>query len=264
MSTASASPPRSALLASWASAWLAGDASLPELVSRVTTYDDGHVVEGLAVDDLPLDKAVAQLRAEGVTTMRVVLPVPGDVLGLPSPGPFTRAALSASEGLLALHADRTGHGLVPTVTAHGSVYDGTVTTVRWTAYDVPVAVPDLGPWLHDAEHDLRRGLVEVTDVLQQLDTARWRVELGDALHDLRAEARAGIDQDELPGGYPTRARSVLVQARNLAGVLQLAGQDLGGALDSQAAATREQALGELERLVRRARVAAYNSYGLST
>jgi hypothetical protein len=65
----------------------------------------------------------------------------------------------------------------------------------------------------------------------------------------------------LPGGYPPRARQVLAQARQLAGVLQLATQDAGGAVDTRETAQREQALRRLADLVRRARVAAYNAHG---
>jgi hypothetical protein len=256
-------PPRSALLAAWGNAWLAGDASLPELVERVGAYDDAHSVVGLTPDVLPLERAAARLRAAGTSRLRVVLPAPGDALGLPGPGPFTAAALTASEGVLALRPDGTGTGLVPTLTAHGSAFDGTVTTVTWTAFDVTVAGPDPGPYLHDAEHDLRRGLLECAGTLRDLDVARWRPDVADALQALRRQARAGLDEDELPGGYPTRARALLVQARQLAGVLQLAGQDSGGAVDTREAAGREQALRELARVVRRAHVAAYNAYGLT-
>jgi hypothetical protein len=261
VSTVAGAPPRSALLAAWGNAWLAGDTGLPELVERVAAHDDDHTVVGLAADDLPLDGAVARLRAAGVTRLRVVLPAPGDVIGLPGPGPFTAAALLASEGVLALRPDGTGSGLVPTLTSHGSSFDGTVTTVTWTAYDVAVPGPDPGPYLHDAEHDLRRGVLECVSALRDLDVARWRPEVAEALQDLRGRARAGIDEDELPGGYPVRARDLLVQARQLAGVLSLAGEDLGGAVDTREAAAREAALRELARLVRHAHVAAYNSYG---
>ena len=261
VSTDAGTPPRSALLAAWGNAWLAGDAGLPELVQRVTAADDTHTVVGLAVDDVPLERAVARLRAAGVQRLRLVLPAPGDTVGLPGPGPFTAAALTASEGVLALRADGTGTGLVPALQSHGSPFDGTVTTVTWRAYDVVVAGPDPGPFLHDAEHDLRRGVVECASALQDLDVARWRPDVAGALSDLRRQARTGFAEDELPGGYPQRARQLLVQARQLAGVLQLAGQDSGGAVDTREAAGREQALRELGRLVRRARIAGYNAYG---
>jgi hypothetical protein len=261
VSPAAAAPPRSALLAAWGNAWLAGDAALPELVERVSAYDDDHSVAGLGPDLLPLERAVTRLRANGTTRLRVVLPAPGDAVGLPGPGPFTAAALGAREGVLALREDGTGTGLVPTLTAHGSAFDGTVTTVTWTAYDVEVAGPDPGPYLHDAEHDLRRGVLECASALRDLDVARWRPDVAGALQDLRRQARGGLDEDELPGGYPVRARQLLVQARQLAGVLQLAGEDLGGAVDTREAAGREAALRELARVVRRAHVAAYNAYG---
>jgi hypothetical protein len=165
--------------------------------------------------------------------------------------------------VLALRADGTGTGFVPTISAHGSAYDGTVTTVLWTAYDVAVPGPDPGPFLHDAEHDLRRGVLECVDLLRGLDVARWRPEVADALHDLRSQARRGIDEDELPGGYPTRARELLVRARALGTVVSLALEDSGGAVDTREAVERERALRTLGGLVRRARVAAYNSYGLA-
>ena len=79
--------------------------------------------------------------------------------------------------------------------------------------------------------------------------------------DLRREAREGLDDDDLPGAHPVRARELLVRARQLAGVLALAGQDTGGAVDTREAAAREASLRELGRLVRRARVAGYNAGG---
>lgn len=257
-------PPRSALLACWTTAWLSGEASLPELVTRVTAYDDDHTITGLGPDDLAIEQAVARLRADGVRRLRVVLPAPGDPLGLPAPGAFTSAALLAGEGVLALRDDGTGTGLVPALVSHGSELDGTVTTVRWTAFPIEVSGPDPGPFLHEAEHDLRLGVVEAARALGDLDVARWNPDIGNALDDLRKAARRGIDEDELPGSWPPRARQVLVQARQLASVLALATLDDGGAVDSREAAERDKVLRELARVVRRARVAAYNAYGVST
>jgi hypothetical protein len=255
-------PPRSALLATWATAWLAGDASLDEAVRRAAGPDDAAVVAGLGLDDLPLDRALPRLRADGAVRLLLVLPAPGDPLGLPGPGPFTSAALDAGEGVLALRADGSATGLVPAVTAHGSALDGTVTTVRWSAHALPAVPPWPGPYLAEAEHDLRQGVLQVATALRDLDVARWRPELADALRDLRAAARAGLDEDELPGGWPVRAREVLVRSRQLAGVVELASADAGGAVDTRETTAREAHLRELARLVRRARVAAYNAYAL--
>lgn len=252
--------PRSALLACWTTAWLAADASLAELVEKVTGRDDRHQITDLWVDDLDLDQAVGRLRAEGVTATRVVLPAPGDPLGLPGPCPFTQQALAAGEGVLALRPDGSGTGLVPSVSAHGTELDGTVTTVTWHAFPVEISGPDQGPFLHEAEHDLRRGIVHAANALVELDVARWSPDLGDALDDLRRANRRGVDDDELPGSWPPRARQVLTQARHIAGVLTLVGNDVGGAIDAREAEARDRILRDLARVVRRARVAAYNAH----
>jgi hypothetical protein len=256
-------PPRSALLAAWGSAWLAGDTALDEAVSRVTRHDVAHTVTGLdgeLLDDVPLERALARLRADGTVRLRVVLPAPGDPLGLPGPGPFTTAAMDVGEGVLAVRDDGSGTGLVPELTTHGSALDGTVTSVCWAAHPLAEVPPWPGPYLPEAEQDLRAGVLQVATVLRDLDVARWRPELADALHDLRAAARAGLADDELPGGYAARARDVLVRSRQLSGVLELAGADAGGAVDTRETTARETQLRELARLVRRAQVAAYNSY----
>ncbi len=257
--TSPPAPPRSALLACWLSAWLAGEASLPELVERATALDEAHVVTGLWIDDLDLEQAAARLRADGVLRARVLLPAPGDPLGLPGPGPFTTAALAAGEGVLALAADGSGTGLVPQLTSHGTDLDGTVTTVTWATWPVSAVGPDQGPFLHEAEHDLRLGVVEAARDLADLDVARWSPDVADALMDLRAAARRGIDEDELPRSWPPRAREVLVRTRQLAALLALAQRDVGGALDARQAEDRDRVLRDLARVVRRARVAAYNA-----
>ncbi len=259
MSWSPAVPPRSALLACWATAWIAGEAALPELVARVTAHDDGHTVSGLWIDDLELDQAAGRLRADGVTTFRVVLPVPGDPLGLPGPGTFTSAALAAGEGVLALRPDGTGTGLVPELTHHGSELDGTVTTVVWSTHPIALPGPDQGPFLHEAEHDLRLGVVQAARALADLDVARWNPDVADALRDLRRDARRGVTEDELPGSWPTRAREVLTQSRQLAAIVSLAQQDQGGAVDAQEAQERDRVLRDLARVVRRASTAAYNA-----
>ncbi|MFP5218880.1 MAG: hypothetical protein ACLGIG_03975 [Actinomycetes bacterium] len=253
-------PPRSALLAAWGGAWLAGEVSLDDAVTHTERHDEAHLVDGLDLDTVPLERALGRLRADGVTRLRVVLPAPGDPTGLPGPGPFSTVALGAGEGVLAIRDDGTGTGLVPAVTAHGSRLDGTVTTVRWSAHPLPSVPPWSGPFLPDADADLRRGVVQVAAALRDLDVARWRPELADALRDLRATARAGLGEADLPAGYPDRARDVLVRSRQLAGVLELAGADAGGAVDTRETAAREAQLRELAALVRRAEIAAWNSY----
>ncbi len=257
-------PPRSALLACWTSAWLSGEVGLAEVSARVMAYDDSHLVAGLWVDDLDIEQALGRLRVQGVTTTRLVLPAPGDPLGLPGPGPFTSAALLAGEGVLALGADGAGWGLVPSVNSHGSALDGTVTTVSWQAFEIAMPGPDPGPFLHEAEHDLRLGVMEAVQALSDLDLARWDPDMAEALDDLRRAKRRGLTEDELPGSWPVRAREVLVQTRALATLVQLATSTTGGAVDSRGAEARAVVLRDLARVVRRARVAAYNAHAAAS
>lgn len=254
--------PRSALLACWTNAWLAAEASLSDLAIHVVGGDEGHLVTGLWVDDLDLEQTAGRLRADGVTRLTVVLPAPGDPLGLPGPGPFTRDALLAGEGVLALRPDGTGTGLVPTLTSHGSDLDGTVVTVTWVAHPVEISGPDQGPFLHEAEHDLRRGIAEATQALVELDVAQWSPEIRDALDDVRRAARRALDEDDLPPSWPARARQVLTQARLIATLLGLVSHDGSGAVDAHEAEARDRVMRDLARVVRRARVAAYNAGAL--
>lgn len=226
----------------------------------MTAYDESQVVAGLWVDDLEVEQALGRLRADGIRRIRLVLPAPGDPLGLPGPGPFTQAALLAGEGVIALSGEGTGSGFVPTITSHGSEFDGTVTTVNWQAYAVSLPGPDQGPFLQEAEHDLRIGVLEAVQALVDLDVARWNPDVADALHDLRRTQQRGLTDDELPGSWPTRAREVLVRTRDLATLVHLAGQDVGGVIDAHGAEERARVLRELARVVRRARVAAYNAH----
>lgn len=246
-------------MVAWGGAWLAGEAGLDESAARIRAADDAVTVTGLATGDLDVHRSLPRLRADGVTRWRLVLPAPGDPTGLPGPGPFTSAALAAGEGVLGLREDATAVGLVPTVTVHGTPLDGTTTTTCWTAFGLAHVGPWPGPFLPEAEHDLRRGVLEVAAALRDLDVARWRPELADALHDLRAQARRRGSDDDLPAAFPPRARELLARSRQLDGVLALAAQDAGSALDTRQALAREGHLRDLARLVRRARVAAYNA-----
>ncbi|MYW72898.1 hypothetical protein GTW08_12255, partial [Pseudonocardia sp. SID8383] len=95
---------------------------------------------------------------------RLVLPAPGDVRGLPGPGPFSDAAITAGEGVLFADA---GFGVVPSPIADG--------VVRWTAH----AVADPGPVpeyvaLNEAERELRGQVRAAAAALTDLGVARHR------------------------------------------------------------------------------------------
>jgi hypothetical protein len=244
---------RSGRFTSWLRSWRAGLISPDDVAAAVVGEDAEHEMA-----DLP-----GQLHAEGFlpalfrlstvdpTLVRVVLPTPGDPRGLPGPGVFTTAALATGEGVV---CDRVG--LVPEVIERSSGSGDVWTTVMWRAHDLlPGVTPPDVISLPDAEHDLLEELRTATETLQYLDVARWRPELGTAVHSVRDPSTAA-----LPPGYDPRAERVLHRAEVVSRIISLAAADApGGAVSAHEAAERDVALRPLATAARRARIAAYNS-----
>ncbi|MCU1657322.1 MAG: hypothetical protein JWO57_1978, partial [Pseudonocardiales bacterium] len=92
---------RSGPLAAWASAWLAGLVASDDVLRAVTAGDAPHQVGGLGTFDaelVPLSEVLIAWRRGG-EPVRVVLPVAGDVRGVPGPAEFRSAALEAGEAV---------------------------------------------------------------------------------------------------------------------------------------------------------------------
>lgn len=253
-------------LAAWASAWLARSVSYDDAVSAVTR-DRQHQVVGLPLhaDPVPLGWALTELRRTGARVVRLALPVPGDLTGLPGPEPLRRAALATGAAAVALGDDGAGClGLVPQREWHGNEAEGRTVTVTWTAFAAePASAVGYLP-LNEADQALTAALSESTQDLVDLDIARWRPEIAEALTHLRRTARSGTDEGSwLPPGYPARAGLLLTRAAQLGRVVELAtADDPGGAVNGFEAAHRRAALAGLDRAVRRARLAAYNCFGV--
>jgi len=88
----------------WGNAYLAEQVSLDEAaqaitgdveVHRVLTWNDD-------VDALALAPALGLLRRHGVTSLRLVLPVPGDVTGVPGPRSAAAAATDAGQAVVSV------------------------------------------------------------------------------------------------------------------------------------------------------------------
>jgi hypothetical protein len=248
--------PRSARLAAWGTAWLQGRASTGGVVRAVTGEDEPHVVE--PADLLPpaaadLEGLLVALREAGVPALRVVLPVPGDPVGLPGPPPFNTAAIEAGECVLTMGGP--AWGAVPEVTEFGSEWEPGY-LVSWHARPVNESryLGDVG--LAEAERALREGLLDATARLTRLDVAA----LGpDAAEQLRRLRRAEIPPGVLPAGTPARSLQVLSTAGRLRAVLSLAAQDDGAAVNAFEAQERARTLRELDVVCRHAVVAAVNA-----
>jgi hypothetical protein len=249
---------RSGRLVSWVRAWRAGLVPFDDVAPAVQSGDAEHEVADLPgqLHAVPLRTALAELSEVDPAAVRLVVPAPGDPRGLPGPGDFSIAALAAGEGALC-----GGTGLVPAVERHVSGSGDVWHTVRWHVLPLPDApVRPEAVSVAEAEHDLLDALRTSTDALRDLDVARWRPELAQALADLR---RNGATAD-LPPGYDRRAHQLLHRADLVARIVTLAGEDApGAAVNAYEASRRDAALRPLATAARRARAAAHNApFGL--
>lgn len=241
---------RSGPLAAWTCSWLLGQVSLDQVVDAVTATDAPHRVAGLDVFGLePVslrDLLIAWRRAGA--PVRLHLPVPGDVRGVPAPEEFRAAALDAGEAV-----SGGGVGVVPEITEYFP--SSAPTTVEWQAVTVGPPPPDHLD-VADAQYELTTAVRECASALAAADVASSRDRIGSALTDAR---RAG-ERLNLPPGFPPRAVAMVAQSERLQAVLDLALSDpAGGAVDRFGMSARSSALRPLAAAVRRARICAYNA-----
>ncbi|AEA25548.1 hypothetical protein ACFQ34_25035 [Pseudonocardia benzenivorans] len=247
----------SATLTVWASAWLAGAAAPDDVLDALAPWADAHDVlaaddAAAAATDLPGPGSpatsvtfllAALRRAAPRGQARVVLPVAGDIRGLPGPGGFSDAALAAGEGVLFPDA---GFGAVPSVVADG--------VLRWTVHAVPDPVPPAEHVpLNHAEFDLRDQVRRSASVLTSLGVARHRPGVREEI----AAALRSRPRSLWPDGMPGQSLRVLQHADEVDAILAAASVDEpGGALSASAAGARRDALRPIEAAVRVARRAA--------
>lgn len=242
----------------WAAAWLHGRAAPDDVIDAVAAW--GPICQVQAADqatatelDLPgpddaptgLVALLTALRRAGSQDLQLVLPVPGDVRGLPADGPLSRAALDAGEALLIPGAEL---GLVPTL----STVDSSAAQL-WTVYSTgPLPALD-EPLLSDAEYGLQSAVRQAARTLADLGVAKHKPGVRDEIAQT-LQARA---QHEWPEAMPSRALRVLARADEVAAILSAAGvDDPGGALSASAADARAAALRPLGLTVREARRSA--------
>lgn len=228
--------------------------------------DAVHRVAGLPGESAPvgLTLALGRLRSLGAGGLRIALPVPGHPLGLSGPPEFNARALDAEEAVICHGAP---FGLVPEVTEAGPQGDVHVEVV-WHCLAVREAPPADVPSLGEAERELAEALREATEVLTRLDLTASGPVAEAAIDAYRARAERG--RELLAPGYPPRAVRVLELAQRVGLLVSVAyengeggtgaGAGAGsGAVSASELAARGAALRPVERVARRAQVAAYNS-----
>ncbi|WP_151082364.1 hypothetical protein [Nocardioides cynanchi] len=228
--------PVSGRLAWWGTAWLRGLVVTDLVLDAVLGDDATHVVAGLPGVDgpVPLARALAELRLAGATGLGLAVPAPGDPVGLGGPPAFNTAALESGQAAVSV-----GLGLVPLRVG---------AAVEWTAYDaLPRQLSDVG----ECDRALRLALQEAAGTLADLDVARWRPEVADALLNLRHRPELAP-----PPGTPGRCVELAGRSLQSLGIVDLALEDDGSSLDAGRAAARREALAPLAAAARRGLVAA--------
>jgi hypothetical protein len=251
-------PRPSATFTVWSSAWLAGAAAPDDVLDALAPWALAHDVQagdedtaaltslsapGTPVSSLAFLLATLRRHSPRGTAARLVLPVPGDVRGLPGPGVFSREATAAGEGVLFADA---GLGVVPTAVAEN--------VLRWTVHPVtdPGPPPEYVP-LNQAERDLREQVRRSASVLTSLGVARHRPGVREEI----AAALRARPESLWPAGMPAQALRVLQHADEVEAILAAAHVDEpGGALSASAAEARREALRPIDTAVRVARRAA--------
>lgn len=230
----------------WSTAWLTGRASYDEALDALLG-DTAHRVAGLpgSAEAVPLGWALTALRGLGERRFRLVLPVPGDVRGLPRAPGLTELALEAGQAAVGERLALVPEALGPEA-------------VAWTAFGldgVPPAAPPAEGTLRAVSGALDLAVGDAARTLARLDLARWNPEVPALLAGLaRTTPAPGLPRDSDP-----LALSLLGRAQRLARVLDLATADAPGAAVNHAqAAARDDALRPLADAVREAVTAAFN------
>ncbi len=249
---------RSALLAAWGTAWLQGAASHDDVVDAVRgsapqAHPGSAVDRSLAGtgfdprDAFPVSTALTDWRRAGASSLRLVLPIPGDVRGLGGPAEFRSIALTAGEAVFG-----AGWGLTCEVGEQTASSAGR--QVTWRRSPVEELAPDpLG--ISEADYELTEAIRETASTLAARGAPSWLRDVAGALSGAR---RAG-ERLWLPASHPPRAVRVLAQAERLAAVLELVDRDDTGEVTVHGMAERRASLQPLRLAVRRALMAGYNA-----
>ncbi|MGW4366337.1 hypothetical protein ACWEKT_11890 [Nocardia takedensis] len=243
----------SATLTVWAGSWLAGTSAPDDVLGALQAWAPTHTIAaGDPVtggrSDLPwssrgavagsgmmaLLKVIREAAAGAEARLRLVLPVPGDVRGLPVGTVFAADAVEAGEGLLVGAPGAEGIGLIPLWVEED--------TVQWTIYSVPIP-PEPGPEmaLGEAEYTMREAVRDAADALMKLHTTAVGAVDSDPRELIEAEL-ADYSRHDYPESIPLRARRILDTADHVAAILTVAQREPASSPTSASAIGAQDAL----------------------
>ena len=266
-------------LSVWANAWLAGAAAPDDVLDALSQWAPRHSVTaydsvaagrtGLPWPDLNDAGAVSMLQtvrtaagpAGSVPPIGVVLPVPGDVRGLPAGTQFQRDAVTAGEAILVGTDPSEAVGLVPDFEydelEDKSEFEPEPTALSWTVYSVPGApIPEYLD-LAAAEYALRAGVRSAADALGTIRAAGTDVADPRGLVEQVLEGARG---HLVPDHAPARAVRVLENAAHIDAIITVSSGLIPiGLQTSSEVQIASDALRPLAGVVRSARMAAVSA-----
>lgn len=232
--------PRAAVLTAWCNSWFAGDCAGDDVIDALTPFGTHTIVDS---DELhaPLLVGIAELRHSGVAAFRLVLPVSGDICGLPGPPSFNTAAVAAGQVVI---DDEAGIGIIPQI-------DETQTT--WTIHRTTARfrqAPPLRP--EEASGAIREALRSATAALTMLDVANDPAGLAARLQTVERD----LHWLRLPPSISPSATQTAHSAARVLGILAIANDDIGATVTTAQAQQRAAVLADLAATARHALAAA--------
>jgi hypothetical protein len=268
-------------LSVWANAWLAGAAAPDDVLDALSQWAPRHSVTaydsvaagstGLPWPDMNHSGTMSLLQTlrtaagipVGSPAFSVVLPVPGDVRGLPAGTQFQRDAVTAGEAIVidGGPASTTAVGLVPDFEyddaddSDGAEPSG----LSWTVYSMQAApVPeqiDLG----EAEFALRSAVRSAADALGAIRAEAGGMDVADP-RKLVEQVMESTGQHRAPDHAPSRALRVLENAAHIDAIVTVSSGLMPiGLQSSSEAQIANEALRPLSAVVRSARLAAVSA-----
>lgn len=263
-------------LSVWANAWLAGRAAPDDVLDALSDWAPRHSViaydavaagrTGLPWPDV--DSAGAMSLLQTVRTaagprpgsagpderwparpaIAVLLPVPGDVRGLPPGTQFSADALAIGESVVVSAPDGQAIGVIPAFEDEDDPE-----TLSWSVYSVPGGPVLDYPELGEAEYALRSAVRSAADALSALQLTGS----ADDPRSLVEELLAANQHHRAPDHAPARAIRVLSTAAHVDAIITVSsGFTAIGTQTSSQARIADSALLPLASVVRAARSAA--------
>ena len=270
-------------LSVWANAWLAGVAAPDDVLDALSHWAPRHSVTaydavaagstGLPWPDVNHSGTMSLLQTlrtaagvpAGAPAISVLLPVPGDVRGLPAGTQFERDAVTAGEAILVTgDPSSPAVGLVPDFEYDDSdssddTDEPELSGLGWTVYSLP-GVPiaehlDLG----EAEHALRSAVRSAADALGTIRAEVGGVDVADPRR-LVEQVLESSGGHRAPDHAPSRALCVLENAAHIDAIVTVSSGLMPiGLQSSSEAQIANDALRPLAAVVRSARLAAVSA-----